>query len=247
MASTAATLSVWIIGYTVGAILPMLLTNELDAITAPFCQYSTVNFCKKKTKRIYSWIAVDRLLKLSFLSNVPSSFAQYNMDQFTPAKIEGYDEPVSFVNPCLSERLLLLSKSTLRLRLSDLIGVFFFFLFLQVLITEHGDLGQGCFLDPRNNLSFRFDHLRKEVSDVQSYEVDSSLRSWRDCCDTALSAYVKEHYPTGVCTVRWPGVVSQYIQYTTVLIYAQSQYTLPVCVCVCFRCMGKLWMGSKQL
>ncbi|XP_060082226.1 F-actin-capping protein subunit alpha-like [Ylistrum balloti] len=71
----------------------------------------------------------------------------------------------------------------------------------QVLISEHGDLGNGRFLDPRNKKSFRYDHLKKEATDYQDVDVDRSVEPWRSAIESALTAYRDQHYKFGVVSV----------------------------------------------
>lgn len=139
-----------------------------------------------------------------------SAFAQYNMDQFILAKIDGYDDQACafpdlqisfcfFFNICIYTHSILNCCNNTWLNSQRNRGFYFV---TQVLITEHGDLGNGRFFDPHNKISFKFDHLRKQASDPQPHEGDESHSSWRDACESALKDYVMQHYPSGVCTVR---------------------------------------------
>ncbi|XP_069101106.1 F-actin-capping protein subunit alpha-like [Argopecten irradians] len=71
----------------------------------------------------------------------------------------------------------------------------------QVLISEHGDLGNGRFLDPRTKKSFRYDHLKKEASEYQDVDGDRTVEPWRSAIESALTTYRDEHYKFGVVSV----------------------------------------------
>lgn len=61
--------------------------------------------------------------------------------------------------------------------------------------------GGGRFYDPRTKQSFRYDHLRKEASDYQSYEPDQLAEPWRAALDIETLAYTANHYRHGVSSV----------------------------------------------
>ena len=69
------------------------------------------------------------------------------------------------------------------------------------LVTEHNDLGGGRFSDPRTKQSFKYDHLRKEASDLQPWQPLSELESARAMIEAEVTAYTLNHYKHGICSV----------------------------------------------
>lgn len=68
------------------------------------------------------------------------------------------------------------------------------------LITDFNDLGGGRFADPRSKQSFRYDHLRKEATEFQSWTSDTSLEPLRSAIEEEVTAYALNHYKHGVCS-----------------------------------------------
>ncbi|XP_066924331.1 F-actin-capping protein subunit alpha-like [Clytia hemisphaerica] len=100
----------------------------------------------------------DQLLK----EQASSAFSQYNMEQFTPCKLNSGD---------------------------------------NVLITKHGALDNNTFYDPKTKQKFKYDHLRKEATDLEAHDTGDASESWRSAVESAVANYVKDHYPHGVLTV----------------------------------------------
>lgn len=74
--------------------------------------------------------------------------------------------------------------------------------FVQVIISEHNDVGRNRFYDPRSKRSFKFDHLRKEASEIQQQEfTDARTESWRSAFEAHFANYVDNYYKHGVCSV----------------------------------------------
>ncbi|XP_063001401.1 F-actin-capping protein subunit alpha-1-like [Elgaria multicarinata webbii] len=72
----------------------------------------------------------------------------------------------------------------------------------EVLLTRHNELEENRFLDPQNQVSFKYDHLRRMPSDFQAHpEEDKKGEVWRRALQEALKAYVSNHYPEGLCSV----------------------------------------------
>ncbi|KAM7429189.1 F-actin-capping protein [Porites harrisoni] len=71
----------------------------------------------------------------------------------------------------------------------------------QVLVTKHGELPDGRFHDPRSKKAFHYDHLRKEASNLADHDPNPTAEPWRSAIEESVTAYVRDHYPHGVCTV----------------------------------------------
>lgn len=74
----------------------------------------------------------------------------------------------------------------------------------SVLVTSHGKVAEGTYAHPSKGQTFKFDHLRREVQDVQS-ATSSGNEGLRTAVESALAGYIKMHYPEGITTVYAKG------------------------------------------
>lgn len=72
----------------------------------------------------------------------------------------------------------------------------------EVLLTRHNELEENRFLDPQNQVSFKYDHLSRMPSDFRPHpEENEKGELWRRAFHDALAVYTSNHYPEGLCSV----------------------------------------------
>eukprot|EP00047_Mylnosiga_fluctuans_P005463 m.240622 g.240622 ORF g.240622 m.240622 type:complete len:282 (-) comp13699_c0_seq1:82-927(-) len=80
------------------------------------------------------------------------------------------------------------------------------------LVTKHGRIGLSTYLDPSTNTLFKFDHLKKEVSDVKPHERTALWELTdpaRKVYEARVQQYIQEYYPAGVAVVYAKNVQSE--------------------------------------
>lgn len=73
----------------------------------------------------------------------------------------------------------------------------------KVLITKHGEVGEGEYLDPVGQQVLRFDHIKQEVQGARplSGEIPADMEPLRAAIEKQALQYVADHYPSGTATV----------------------------------------------
>ena len=84
-----------------------------------------------------------------------------------------------------------------------------------MVISKHGQTEDGRFIDPFHGRSFKLDHLRKEATEIQDYEMDSKAEPYRKAIQDAVRGYIKSYYPHGAFTV-----------------YANSDSDITIAICI---------------
>jgi len=71
----------------------------------------------------------------------------------------------------------------------------------QVLLTPHGYLDNGRYVDPSTKKTFKYDFSKKTCVDVEDGAGEDASEVWRAALESTINEYLKEHYPAGVATV----------------------------------------------
>ncbi|GJJ68825.1 capping protein (actin filament) muscle Z-line, alpha [Entomortierella parvispora] len=71
----------------------------------------------------------------------------------------------------------------------------------EVLVSKHGQIENDRFLDPKRNQTFKLDHLRQTVSDIEPHTVDEDIEELRKVIEAHAEEYVADRYAEGVSAI----------------------------------------------